>query len=91
MDYIHINISWSSSLLLFKMSKRTKVIYNRGDGVITIIVTDETGKKDMLFRANQSDKDAHTKIATVLYEKYGINFSPTIKTREERESDFFTS
>lgn len=55
-----------------------KVDYSRGDGVVEIVVRDETGAKEFKRTANQLDKKAHGLIGKELKDKYGIDFTPTI-------------
>lgn len=61
-----------------KGSKNNSVTYQRGDGVIQIIIRDEKGNKEMKLTANQSDKKTISRIGTIIKEKYGIDFTPTI-------------
>lgn len=61
-----------------------RVEYKRGDGVIEIIVRDQTGRKEDKFVANQKDRKAHKRIGTLLFNKYGIDFTPSIDIKEEK-------
>jgi len=50
------------------------VRYNRGDGIIHIIVRDETGAKIEQFRCNLKDNNRFISFLNYLSEKYGIDF-----------------
>lgn len=63
--------------------------YNKGDGVIKIIVEDETGKKEAIFTVNQSDKATQRKIGLYLKEKYGIDFTIYGELKIDKEKGFF--
>jgi len=58
--------------------------YNAGDGVVEIVVRDETGSRQQSFTVNQSDKKKHRQIAIILYEKYGIDFIGGNYNKEEK-------
>jgi len=62
--------------------RKWSVQYNRGDGIIEIIISDPSGKKIDKFTANQKDTRIHSIIGRTLKEKYGIDFTPMI------DSDF---
>ena len=66
------------------MAKRGRVVYNRGDGILEIIVRDETGMKIDHFKVNLNDKKRQARIFKQLKEKYGIDYT----TIEEKEGFF---
>jgi len=57
------------------MKKNTWAKYNSGDGIIEIIIRDETGAKIESFIVNQQDKRTQRQIAGILKSKYDIDFS----------------
>lgn len=55
---------------------RFKVHYDSGDGIIEVIVRDQTGGKIDKFTVNQLDIKGHKKIGAILRDKYGVDFTP---------------
>ena len=55
---------------------KIKTRYNSGDGIVVVIVQDETGRKEQTFKVNQSDKETQKLIGSILKQKYGIDFTP---------------
>lgn len=49
------------------------VTYNRGDGILEIIIRDITGTKIDHFKVNLKDGKTQTKIFAMIRSKYGIN------------------
>lgn len=70
--------------------KSHRVTYNRGDGIITITVQDETGHKEASFKCNVSDKKTQKNIGKLLRDKYNIDFSPSVAVPiQEEKKGFF--
>jgi len=65
-----------------------KVVYNRGDGVIDVIVKDQSGAKIDKFSANHKDRKTQAAIGRFLKEKYGIEFLPMTLREEDKRSLF---
>lgn len=72
-------------------SPKYKVNYNRGDGVMEIKITSDTGAKLDVFKANLKDKKAQARIFGVLIQKYDIEFKPEIEPEliQDKEKGFF--
>jgi hypothetical protein len=49
--------------------------YNSGDGVVEVIIRDETGAKVEVFTVNQKDTKKQKQISYVLKEKYDVDFT----------------
>lgn len=64
-----------------------KVSYNCGDGIIEIILRDDSGAKLEHFKLNQKDTLHQSKILKYLQKKYGLFDSITIINVEKE--DFF--
>ena len=62
--------------------------YNKGEGVVKIVMEDESGKKLQTFRANQSDKISQSIIGNALKEKWGVDLTPTTKKEFKDEGIF---
>ena len=52
-------------------------IYTRCDGVIEVIIRDESGKKIDRFICNISDKELYTRLKSIWEKKYGLKNLPT--------------
>jgi len=55
-----------------------KVSYNSGDGILEIVVRDETGKKIEHFKMNLGDATRQAFVMRTLQDKYGISFKPEL-------------
>jgi len=55
--------------------KKFKAVYNSGDGIVEIVVRDETGAKLEHFRMNWRDSKKHREVAVRLKNKYGIELT----------------
>lgn len=53
--------------------------YNQGDGIIEIIIRDETMRKEESFKANLSDNKEISRIARLLKSKYNVDLYADIK------------
>lgn len=51
------------------------VSYNKGDGILEIVVKDETGAKIDRFATNLKDKKRFKAIMNILSEKYNLGFN----------------
>jgi len=64
------------------------VRYNDGDGVVEIIVRDETGTKVEHFKMNWKDTKRHAYISKKLKDKYGIDLNPILPDIPDTDSLF---
>lgn len=64
-----------------------KVSYNSGDGIIEIVVRDETGAKIDHFKANLRDNKRQKFISAMLKDKYGLDLVP-MELDKEKEGFF---
>jgi len=55
-----------------------RVKYNDGDGIVEIIVRDETGLKLEHFKMNWKDTRRQSYISKKLKDKYGIDLNPIL-------------
>lgn len=63
----------------------SKVHYNSGDGIVEVIIRSDSGAKIEHLKSNLNSKDRITKIATRLFLKYDLDFSPNLESKD----DFF--
>lgn len=71
------------------MRKYNWAKYNHGDGVIEVIVRDETGAKLEVFTVNQKDVKGHKRVSLILKEKYGVDFTIYENIKIDKEKGFF--
>lgn len=66
----------------------SKITYNKGDGIIEIMIRDETGARIESFKSNLEDKSRQKWIGRQLKAKYGIDFSVSI-VKNNKDEGFF--
>lgn len=64
------------------MKKHNWVNYSRSGEIIEIVLRDYSGNRIDNFKCNTKDLKARSKIGSILHEKYGISFEPTIDVEE---------
>ncbi|MCK9371129.1 hypothetical protein M0R04_14550 [Candidatus Dojkabacteria bacterium] len=64
------------------------VYYNRGDGILEVIIRDDSGGKVEHFKMNLKDVQAQAKLFKILQSKYGIKMTPEDMKEDEGFFDF---
>ena len=53
-----------------------KVKYYSGDSILEITIRSETGAREDSYKCNLLDKKSQKAIASILFDKYGIDLTP---------------
>jgi len=68
--------------------KKNWAKYNGEDGIIEIIIRDESGSKQDVLKFNQRDHKTQAKIAEMLLDKWDVKLTPC-DSFEKKKNDFF--